>query len=782
MVVQPLRLVPTPVPVPGRQTAVAEAAAQEAAAAEAAAAEAAAAEAAEAAAAEAAAAEAAAAEAAAAEAAAAEAAAQEAAAAEAAAQEAAAQEAAAAAAAAEAAAAEAAAQQQQQQQQEQQQEQQQPPVNDVVDAPPSTEDMVAKRAAERERRLAAIRAEMAARQERMRQAQADRDAAAAAGDVLPNDGEEEEFLTQDPPGVQAPKFGDDEQVDCSADGSCDPVPPAADDAVDAAPDHDGAFEEEPPLQPPQHALQPSPALAASHGGQAQDDAHGTNDVVEQPHTPEHQPPPAVEEAPVPPPAPLAPPADDNAPTFTDAVRHQIREFVALVATTVFNARATCAHHVSGALHSVTSAASGVSTSMRSLLAGGSPDGPVSSALLACESAAGAVFGAIGAGWRLTLGNPVLAAQFLQLHPALAMVALVMLYFVLRFIARWLLTPYPSVSLGKNSAVLLIGSATDVVSLAKSLAGTGARVVVVHNPQDAQHLPQGVIPVPCNTTVQTSVEQAALTVRNTLEDESLSLHGIVVYPSSSGPGFVLPVEGLATDFSKRQMNADVFGPLEVVRALLSTLVKHRGRVVVVQREMPLVPTPLTASGRGVNAAKAAVVRTLRQELLPRKVPVILIRQVGSWHRHRVSSTEKQRVKQSLQLLQESTRREYGGMVLGWLAAAIDLGPGPKPEPGRTVPPLSSTGKKVLSSLTVRWPRHTYEVTPYTTSVAVLWLWLSSLLPSVVQEAIVNQATVGAMSSAFRKKDRGCCGACCSFLWTLTLYGTVASIATWALLFA
>ena len=164
----------------------------------------------------------------------------------------------------------------------------------------------------------------------------------------------------------------------------------------------------------------------------------------------------------------------------------------------------------------------------------------------------------------------------------------------------------------------IGRAT-----ALRLAAAGQHVYAgVRNPADGDRLARcaaggELTPLILDVTDPSHVAAAADAVTG---HATAGLHGLI---NNAGFGLACPTELVRLDAFRRQLEVNVTGQLAVTQALLPSLRRARGRIVMVStigvRFTPPFAGPLDAT----KAALAALGDALRQELAPWGIRVILI---------------------------------------------------------------------------------------------------------------------------------------------------------------
>ena len=170
--------------------------------------------------------------------------------------------------------------------------------------------------------------------------------------------------------------------------------------------------------------------------------------------------------------------------------------------------------------------------------------------------------------------------------------------------------------------LVTGSSSGIGrATALRLAAAGPHVYAgVRHPEDGEKLTRSaaggeITPLILDVTETAQIEAAAAAI-----GAHGSLDGLV---NNAGYGLACPTELVPLDAFRRQLEVNVTGQLAVTQAMLPALRQARGRIVMVStigvRFTPPFAGPLDAA----KAALAALGDTLRQELAPWGVRVILV---------------------------------------------------------------------------------------------------------------------------------------------------------------
>lgn len=205
------------------------------------------------------------------------------------------------------------------------------------------------------------------------------------------------------------------------------------------------------------------------------------------------------------------------------------------------------------------------------------------------------------------------------------------------------------------AVLVTGCAPGIgAAAALKMAGLGLRVFAgVKTPEEGsqllrtytsfQNLPHsgGIVPVVLDLTRKDDIEDAVRLVTKTLKKDRLRL--IAVVNNAAPTPEVVPLEALALDKLRQQLEVNIVGQLAVTQTFLPLLRQNGGRsgngrsgshgaplpstpsprVIFVTCAPSRVPTPLLGSYHVGKRGFEAVANTLRLELQPWRIEVSMV---------------------------------------------------------------------------------------------------------------------------------------------------------------
>src|SRR5690242_16971455 len=174
------------------------------------------------------------------------------------------------------------------------------------------------------------------------------------------------------------------------------------------------------------------------------------------------------------------------------------------------------------------------------------------------------------------------------------------------------------------SVLVTGASRGIGrATAERLAGRGWEVLAgVRRAEDAP---------PGTTAVVLDVTDAAQVAA--LDDALPATLDAVV--NNAGIAIGGPIEGVALDELRRQLEVNVVGPVAVTQAALGRLRASRGRVVFVSSVSGRIATPMTGPYNASKFAIEAVADSLRMEVAPWGIGVSLVEPAQTdtdmWHK-------------------------------------------------------------------------------------------------------------------------------------------------------
>ena len=171
------------------------------------------------------------------------------------------------------------------------------------------------------------------------------------------------------------------------------------------------------------------------------------------------------------------------------------------------------------------------------------------------------------------------------------------------------------------AVVITGASSGIgAAVARDLAGRGFQVFgTVRRPEDAAALEAArVSPVQMDVTDQESIAHARAEVERGLTGRPLV--GLVNNAGvpAAGPLELLPLEEL-----RRVLEVNLVGAVAVTQAFLPLLTATRGRIVNISSVSARLPLPFAGPYAASKSGLEAISDSLRRELLPFGVDVIVI---------------------------------------------------------------------------------------------------------------------------------------------------------------
>lgn len=179
---------------------------------------------------------------------------------------------------------------------------------------------------------------------------------------------------------------------------------------------------------------------------------------------------------------------------------------------------------------------------------------------------------------------------------------------------------------KQLAVVVTGASTGIGrACALLLAREGYLVFAsVRKPADGDALKQEaserLIPILLDVADRESVAAAARTTAELLETHGAILHGLV---NNAGIGLTGPIEFQALDDARHVFEVNVLGQITTTQAFMPLLRSHRGRIVNICSIGDRIAIPFGGVLNGSKAAFAMISESLRLELRPWGMHVVII---------------------------------------------------------------------------------------------------------------------------------------------------------------
>jgi NAD(P)-dependent dehydrogenase (short-subunit alcohol dehydrogenase family) len=234
------------------------------------------------------------------------------------------------------------------------------------------------------------------------------------------------------------------------------------------------------------------------------------------------------------------------------------------------------------------------------------------------------------------------------------------------------------------AVVITGASSGIgAAIARDLVGRGYMVFgTVRRGEDEPPLERaGITPLQLDVTEPASVARARDAVVRRLAGRPLA--GLV---NNAGIPAAGPVELVPLDALRHVLEVNVIGAVAVTQAFLPLLRAAHGRVVNVGSIASRMPLPFMGPYAASKAALDAISQSLRRELLPHGVAVVVV-QPGSY---------QSRIWEKVEAMDPSPYREsvYAGALLRFRDLALAS--------GRAAPPPDRVAGAVRRALTMRHP--------------------------------------------------------------------------------
>lgn len=195
-------------------------------------------------------------------------------------------------------------------------------------------------------------------------------------------------------------------------------------------------------------------------------------------------------------------------------------------------------------------------------------------------------------------------------------------------------------------------------------------------------------------------------------------------NNAGVAVLGPMEGIAIDDLRQQLEVNVVGQVAVTQALLPRLRESRGRIVFTSSVSGRVATPLTGAYNASKFALEAAADALRIELRPWRVRVSLVEpaQVATdiWHN---AAEDLDAVERSMS---QAAQDLYGDHFAGFRKTI--------PLSQKLAVPPEDVARTIEKALTARRPRARYVVGLGPKAQVVM----SGASPTPVRDAVLSKA--------------------------------------------
>jgi NAD(P)-dependent dehydrogenase (short-subunit alcohol dehydrogenase family) len=269
-----------------------------------------------------------------------------------------------------------------------------------------------------------------------------------------------------------------------------------------------------------------------------------------------------------------------------------------------------------------------------------------------------------------------------------------------------------------ATILVTGAARGIGrATVQRLADTGWEVLAgVRSTEDGERLAgPHVTPVVLDITDEAQLAALADLLPQRL-DALVANAGIVVQG---------PIEGLALDDLRRQLEVNVVGQVGVVQAVLPRLRESRGRIVFISSVSGRISTPMTGAYNASKFALEGVADSLRIELRPWGIKVIVVQPSSTdtdmW------GTALDKTDEMEAALSEENRRLYAGHLEGIRKTTRVI--------QKRTAPVEAVVETIERALTAARPKARYPVG----ALSKAQLAMNSATPTRVMDAALARAT-------------------------------------------
>lgn len=245
-------------------------------------------------------------------------------------------------------------------------------------------------------------------------------------------------------------------------------------------------------------------------------------------------------------------------------------------------------------------------------------------------------------------------------------------------------------------MVVSGASTGMgAATARALAARGYHVLAgVRRERDAEAIrADGIEPVILDVTRPEHVR--ALADRIAADPDHRRLRALV---NNAGISVDAPVEALPLDEWRRLFEVNLFGHIAVTQALLPFLHRSRGRIVNISSVGGKIAMATYGAYTGAKFALEAVSDSLRRELAPHGVQVVVV-EPGAV-RTEMAGRGAANANGVAERMSPELRQRYGGLVTAVVAQSLAF--------TRTGLPADRAGSIIAEAATVRRPRTRYTV--------------------------------------------------------------------------
>jgi len=179
------------------------------------------------------------------------------------------------------------------------------------------------------------------------------------------------------------------------------------------------------------------------------------------------------------------------------------------------------------------------------------------------------------------------------------------------------------------------------------------------------------------------------------------HGraVRVLVNNAGVQANVPIEAFAIDEWRRMFEVNLFGHVAIIQALLPALIRSKGRVVNISSVGGKVAMPAYGPYAGTKFALEAVSDSLRRELAPLGVQVVVI-EPGAVRTEMLTRAIAS-ARELVSTMTAEQRQRYGGLMNAVSAQAASV-------TAKSGLPADAAAKVIVKAVTARKPRTRYTV--------------------------------------------------------------------------
>ncbi|GIF48716.1 NADP-dependent 3-hydroxy acid dehydrogenase YdfG [Asanoa ferruginea] len=281
-------------------------------------------------------------------------------------------------------------------------------------------------------------------------------------------------------------------------------------------------------------------------------------------------------------------------------------------------------------------------------------------------------------------------------------------------------------------VVVTGASTGIGrATAERLAGSGWHVFAgVRREADAARLAAGAItPLILDVTREDQVKAAVVAV-----EQHVGPAGLAGLVDNAGIGVTWPLELLPLEALRQQFEVNVVGQVAVTQGFLPLLRRARGRIVVIGSIGDRMNLPFGGPLGASKSALGALTESLRQELAPFGVRVVLLAP-ASIHTEAVDKVE-QGAHQAVASFPPDLRDLYADTYLGMVARALAR--------ERAGSPPDVVAAVVAKALSARRPRARYLAGKDARLLATIGRWLPIRAQDALRRRIFHLPAPGSLT--------------------------------------